>query len=427
MKRASPAPNPLVVPVLAASALAFAAAAGCERVSYYSLTGSAPDDEEPGTTTEAPVTTGTDTTAPTVTRAAVLEAVGICAAALYGEAAVAADELRVAAAAAAEGPSPEKTKAARDAWAKAIDLWQQADMIRVGPAGPASTPGGKDMRDLVYSWPLVSRCLVEQTLVAETYETSGFFSTALVNMRGLAAAEYLLFYEGTDNACSAAASINSAGTWAALSAQELSARKLAYGSTVAADVAAQVKTIADAWSKTGGDFTAQLASAGQGGSIFSTDRLAMNTVSDGLFYLDTEAKDGKLGKPLGLVDCASATCPEAVESRYAKRSRTHLKNNLIGFERIFAGCDEAKGMGFDDLLDALGKGSLAASMNADIDAAIAAADALPSDDVAEAMEQDKAKVAALHAAIKKITDALKTEFVTVLDLELPQTVEGDND
>ena len=33
----------------------------------------------------------------------------------------------------------------------------------------------------------------------------------------------------------------------------------------------------------------------------------------------------------------------------------------------------------------------------------------------------------LHAAVKRITDNLKTEFVTVLDLELPQVLEGDND
>lgn len=418
-----PRPKVPAVLALAAAVCSMTAAPGCERVSYYSLTGTAPDDGESQGTTSA--TTGTST--PTVTRAAVLTAVGVCAASLYEEAAAAAAKLSDAAAAAAASPDAAKKQAARDAWSAAIDTWQQAELIRVGPAAPASTPGGKDMRDIVYSWPLVSRCLVEQTLVAKGYEASGFFQTALVNMRGLAAAEYLLFYEGGDNACSAAASINSSGTWAALSADELAARKLAYGSAAAADVAAQTKVIADAWSKGGGDFGAQLATAGQAGSVFSTDRLAMNLVSDGLFYLDTETKDGKLGKPLGLVDCASATCPEAVESRYALRSRTHVKNNLIGFRRVFAGCDAGGGTGFDDLLEALGKGELAASMSADVEAAIAAADALPSDDIAEAMVKDKATVTALHAAVKKITDALKTDFVTVLDLELPQTVEGDND
>jgi hypothetical protein len=41
--------------------------------------------------------------------------------------------------------------------------------------------------------------------------------------------------------------------------------------------------------------------------------------------------------------------------------------------------------------------------------------------------QDKASVRAFYDALKGVTDLLKTEVVTVLDLELPQTLEGDND
>jgi hypothetical protein len=55
------------------------------------------------------------------------------------------------------------------------------------------------------------------------------------------------------------------------------------------------------------------------------------------------------------------------------------------------------------------------------------ADALSDDSLAVALANDKASVTALHAAIKKVTDALKTEIVTVLDLEIPKVVEGDND
>ncbi len=380
------------------------------------------------TTTSATGTTGTGTTTltPVVTRGAVLSSEAVCATVLpYGEVAEATAKLRDAAAAAAADPS--KKEDARAAWNEAIDRWQQAEMLRLGPAGPATTPGGKDLRDLVYSWPLVSRCTVEQTIVAKSYADDGFFSGALLNTRGLAAAEYLLFYEAADNACSAAASINSAGTWAALSAAELAKRKADYASAAATDVAKHAKVIADTWSASGGDFAGELASAGKSGSLFETDQLAMNALTDGLYYLDSDVKDLKLGRPLGLVDCPTETCPELVESRYAKRSRDHIKNNLIGFRRIFAGCDEGGNVGLDDLLTALGAGALAATMAADIEGAIEAADALPSSDVAFSMFEDNAKVLALHAAIKKITDALKTQFATVLDVELPQKIEGDND
>jgi hypothetical protein len=94
---------------------------------------------------------------------------------------------------------------------------------------------------------------------------------------------------------------------------------------------------------------------------------------------------------------------------------------------LMAGCNEGQGIGFDDVLTSVGASSLAERMTADIEGAIAAADALKSDDIAQELATDPAAVENLHAAVKKITDALKTEFVSVLDLELPQVLEGDND
>lgn len=394
--------------------------AGCERVSYYSISGASSSG---GSATGTSTGGGGGSTK----RGDVLAAAGTCGAALYRDFHSAAKELDTAAQSAAATPSEENENAVRAAWSKAIDLWQQAEVIRVGPAAPASVPGGQGLRDFVYSWPLVSRCLVEQTLVAKTYESPTFMKTALINVRGLAAAEYLLFYEGTDNACSANATINTMGTWAALTPAELSNRKAAYAVVVAKDVTEKAAALAQAWSPDGGNYAGALANPGSGGSSFSSEQLALNALSDGLFYIEREVKDLKLGRPLGLVDCASASCPEAVESLYAKRSRTHVRNNLQGFRRIFEGCDEAEQVGFDDLLVSVGAGDLAGRMTSDLAAAIAAADALGTDDLGLALQTERPAVEALHAAIKKITDAMKTEFVTVLDLDLPKIVEGDND
>jgi predicted lipoprotein len=362
-----------------------------------------------------------------VTRAEVLAAVGTCATALYRDFRAAADELKAATKVAAATPDPQSREAARAAWLKAIGIWEQAEIVRVGPAGPVSLPGGQGLRDSVYSWPLVSRCLVEQTIVAKTYESPTFPKTALINVRGLAAVEYLLFYEGTDNACSASASINAMGTWAAIDAGELAARKAAYAEVVAADVAEKALALEAAWDPASGNFAAALAGAGGEGSPFESVSLALNAVSDGLFYIEKEVKDLKLGRPLGLVDCAAASCPEAVESLYAKRSRDHLRNNIEGFRRVFEGCDEASKGGFDDLLTSVGAGDLASRMKSDIASALAAADAVGNPDIAAALSSDRKSVEALHGAAKAITDALKTEFVTVLDLEIPKVVEGDND
>ena len=60
-------------------------------------------------------------------------------------------------------------------------------------------------------------------------------------------------------------------------------------------------------------------------------------------------------------------------------------------------------------------------------AALAAVDAIPQGDLGAALRDDPARVRALYDAVKKLSDDLKSEFVTVLDLELPRKVEGDND
>ncbi len=403
-----------------------ALAAGCERIAFYSTGRASPDDNATSTSASTGGSSGNPTGGmPGVARATLLDAIATCNLELlesFQSAAVALD----AAAAEAKTDPTGQTKA-KEAWTKAIDIWQKAELFQFGPAGPTTMPGGQGLRDSLYSWPLVSRCLVDQNIVSKAYEAPNFGTTALINMRGLAAAEYLLFYTGTDNACSPASGINASGSWAALSPVELAARKAHYASFVSAGIAATAQKLASAWRAGEGDFGAQLRSAGETGSAYTSEQMALNAVSDAMFYVETHVKDLKIARPLGVLDCASATCPEAVESRFAHHSRTHVRNNLIGFRMLMSGCKDGEGVGFDDVLTAIGAATLAGKMTGDVNAAIAAADAIETDDLAEAIQNDPKSVELLHAAVKTITDSLKTEFVSVLDLELPQLVEGDND
>lgn len=425
--------------VVAALLAVACGAAACERVSYWSSEGQpqegADDDGAvagvgagtPGTGSTVTVSVGSGTEIIPADKRAVLEAVGTCAIELYGDVGAKTAALSEATRAAADSGSAADRDAARAAWKSAIDAWQQAEILRVGPAGPATLPEGRSLRDEIYSWPLVSRCLVEQTIVSRSYTADDFGDRSLVNVRGLAAAEYLLFYDGSDNGCSPDSGINASGSWNALGAAELAQRKADYAAAVAAAVESQVQVITTAWSQGGGDFAGLLAGAGRSGSPFASDQSAIEAVAVGLFYLDKEVKDFKVGKPVGKYECDEATCLDAVESPFARRSARHVQNNLIGFQRVFDGCAASGRVGFDDLLATAGAADLGAQMQADIRAAITAAEAIEEDDLAAAILADRASVEALHAAIKKVTDELKTDLVTVLDIEPPQTVEGDND
>ena len=47
--------------------------------------------------------------------------------------------------------------------------------------------------------------------------------------------------------------------------------------------------------------------------------------------------------------------------------------------------------------------------------------------IEQAIVSDTAKVSTLHTRLKVLTDLMKTEFVSVLNLDPPAGVEGDND
>ena len=392
---------------------------------------SVPDENVTGAQSSSAASTGAGTgtgtiTDETFTKAALLEAAAECAIGRYGEFESLALALRDSAGAFAADRTEANAAAARGAWIAAMASWQEAEVFRFGPAARSGEPGGLDLRDQIYGWPLVSRCKIEEQIVSQVYAGPDFPQT-LINSRGLAAYEYLLFYEGTDNACSEFSVINAQGTWAALAPEELAQRKADYAAAVAADIHARAGALVQAWDPASGNFRKQLVEAGKGSEVFATDQEALNAVSDALFYVEKELKDWKLGKPLGLIECLTPTCPEAVESPYARVSTAHMKANLAGFRRLFQGCGSyGTGLGFDDWLRAVGAGELADAMLDALAKAQASVDSLDPP-MEEAIVSDVPKVQAVHAAVKGLTDQLKTDMVTVLNLELPKTSEGDND
>lgn len=327
----------------------------------------------------------------------------------------------------AASPTAENLAVARASWEDAIDLWERAELFQFGPAAPFSAPGGKDLRSQIYSWPAVSRCPIEQSIVGRSYELPDFVDSA-PSMRGLYASEYLLFYGGADNVCGPSSAINTNGTWAALGASGLASRKASYAHAAAVDLVARARSLESAWSPAGGNFIGQLATAGTGSSIYPTQQLAFNAISDALFYVEIGTKDAKIGKPSGLNGCSTDTCPEALESPWAHRSKRHVRSNLVGGKMLIFGCDEAgTQLAFDDLLRAMGQGAVADRLAVAFDGAIGIVDAIPDADLDETLARDPQALRTLYLAMKKITDILRTDFVTVLDLEIPKVIEGDND
>lgn len=360
-------------------------------------------------------------------KSALLRAFGQCAAGTFKEFSSAAGALEVAAQRSDAEGTPAARDAARDAWKKAMDVWQRAELMHYGPTAMSSLPGGKELRDPIYAWPLVSRCLIETQLVDKTYEKPEI-ATALITTRGLGATEYLLFYDGTDNACLPTDGLNKNGTWVALGAAEIAKRKAAYARVLTADVATRARDLSQQWDPAGGNFVEAMANAGVG-QVFASQQMAFNSVSNAFFYIDDFVKNMKVGRSSGLVPgCVAPPCLGDVESPWAHRSKEHLRANLDGFDRLLRGCGpDGAGLGWDDLLVAVGDKALVDKLTSGVVASRAALDALKEPTFEEDLQKNAAGVKALFDALRVIVPLLKTEFISVLDLELPKRVEGDND
>jgi len=316
--------------------------------------------------------------------------------------------------------------AAQSAWRDAMRVWQRKEMLQVGPAAAAGMfKGGQGLRDQVYSWPTVNPCLIDQEIVRAGYEEPEFFTDRLVNAYGLAVLEYLLFRTDGDNACASFVGIDD--QWVSLGAVEIEARRARYASRVAEHVREQAGLLRDGWEPAAGNFTAALATAGKGSAFYPTAQDALNEVFAALYYIELKVKDRKLAIPAGLSSkCVKDSCPELAESPWAEHSKENLKENLVAFQALLRGSFAEGQKGFAYALEGVGESALAASLDANTKAAIAAVDALPGTFEA-ALTADLPAARSLHVAVKALTDLVKTQLVSALNLRVPQEGAGDND
>lgn len=374
---------------------------------------------------DAPLPTST----PEATRA-VLAAIGenvILASARDFE--LAADRLVTATAAARASGSPASIEAAREAWRDAMNVWERAEVVQVGPAGlPLYALGGRGLRDEIHAWPLVSYCRMDQSVVEGSYASADTLSAEPASARGLSAIEYTLFESTGNNRCPATATINTGGAWSGLGAAEVQQRRLVYAHNASILVAERARQLRNAWEPSGENFLGTFSTAGAGSTLYRTAQAGLNGLSDAMFYLYKDVVDYKIGIPAGIyVDCPTDTCPDNVEAPFADASLDFIRINILAFRDAYlGGPPPLDAPGFDDLLRAVGAGELDARIQAQVEVALAALEPVLSP-LELAVDLDREDVATLHRECRALADLFRIEVLTILDLELPNRVEGDND
>lgn len=337
--------------------------------------------------------------------------------------AAAADDLKATTAAwsdaiATGGDAAAARDAAQASYRTAVLVWQRAEVMQVGPAGSSAyVIAGEGLRDEIYSWPTVNACRIDEELVAGSYGDPAWFQSALVNVKGLDAIEYLLFNDSSAHACDVTSPIEVEGTWSALGDDEVQARRAAYAAGAAAAVASVASELAEDWKAGAGQVAVWATTPGEADSPYETPTSFLDDLLGATFYVESAIKHSKL----------AATTTAELESPYAQLSKEHVVANLEGVRMLVQGGPAGTdGTGFDDFLVDVGEAELADELLAAIDASIEATQAVPGS-FADALADDPAALAAALAEVSDLVDLLAGPVATALRLRRPGEAAGDAD
>ena len=321
----------------------------------------------------------------------------------------------------------EARTAAQSSWRTTMDSWQQVEVMQVGPLSADFNA----LRNHVYSWPVTNSCSVDQDVVffreGNINGTPYDISRRTDTRRGLDSLEYLLFNDSLAHSCSSDS--GAVANWNAQDEQSRLLERCRFAVEVAGDVVNSGESLISQWQGDNGA-AASFKTAGSAGNAFESAHAAVNAISDAMFYIDSQTKDAKLAQPLGIAanGCGDDSCLDAVESPLSQHSLMNVINNLKALEKLYLGRNNEgdTALGFYDFMVDLDDKAGADQMAADITAAIAAAEAIEAS-LLSTLQTNPDEVSNLHAAVKRITDQMKTNYITLLSLELPATSAGDND
>ena len=318
---------------------------------------------------------------------------------------------------------------AKTEWRSVMDAIQQTELHAIGPV--AANANALRDRILSYSTGPLSSCGVDE--IAALSEDADFdLSSRAGNQKGLGAVGYLLHDNDLEHSCSSLVSTTS--DWNSKSESDRKTLRCSAALKIAQDVASAALSVRDQWVNS---YRSDLVSESSAGDN-------LQAVSDAIFYYEKGIKDKKLGIPLGInAGCSALSCPAQVESQYSLSSLQSIRINSESFLKVFQG---GSGLGFDDFIVHEGfpevSTRFATNTNAVIDAVATIEVPLYEQATSintEALETqctnayanpdttDELSACTLYGLVKRISDDLKIDFVTIVNVDLPDGSQSDND
>ncbi len=206
-------------------------------------------------------------------------------------------------------PTDAGLAAAQNAWRLTRAPWENCEAYLFGPVEDQSYDPTLD------TWPL-DRTQLDSLLASGNNLTLTDINALPDALKGFHAVEYTLFGVGGQQR-----------------ADSLSAREMAYMTSLTQSIVNTTTTLRNSWDTTQpNNYTTEVKKAGNGSTAFSTRKAAFHTVVSAMADICGEVGTGKMETPLGQNGQADSTLDE---SSFSHNSTTDFTNNIKGIKNVY--------------------------------------------------------------------------------------------
>lgn len=280
-------------------------------------------------------------------------------------------------------PTALNLEAARQAWRDTRKPWEQSEGFLFGPV---STKGIDPSID---SWP-VNVVDLEAVLSSGAVLTKEYIDGLEGTLKGFHTIEFLLW--GEDGA---------------KTVDLFTAREFEYLIATAQSLESNTNELQNSWNLTGENFQSEIAEAGEDGSMYISQKSAMQEIVNGMIAIADEVANGKIYDPLSQLDVTLE------ESRFSANSKEDFKDNIRSIQNLYEGKYLMDGGGISDFIISKDAG-LDEHIKAEIQASIDLIEAIPGT-FTQAIFDNPEAIEAAQESVRHLQEELESEVKPLID------------
>lgn len=282
-----------------------------------------------------------------------------------------------------ENRTTENHNTAMQAWRDCRKPWEESEGFIFGPVET------KGIDPSIDSWP-VNTVDLDAVLSSSDILTKAYIDGLEGTLKGFHTIEYLLF--GADGS---------------KTISDFTDREFEYLISVTQSLESAIDELFESWDPSHENFASNLSHAGEAGSIYVSQKAAMQELINGMIGIADEVGNGKINDPFSALDITLE------ESRFSANSKTDFQDNIRSIQNIYEGAYLTDGAGMNDYILSI-DASLDSEINTAIQFAIDEIGNIPGT-FTDAMFSNPDEVSQAQDAVRDLQTLLETKVKPIID------------